>query len=136
MVLHKTVPALPLPVMMLVGGIVSGLVGLGMGYLTLRLRGTFFSIATLAMAVVAQTLVTNWNFVGGSRGAYIIRPATVAYLPGIDYIEYLFADDAGAVRVCPSASRGRSNNPASATASPRSATTNSRPRHPACRPCG
>ena len=46
-----------------------------MGYLTLRLRGTFFSIATLAMAVVAQTLITNWDFVGGSRGAYIVRPA-------------------------------------------------------------
>jgi branched-chain amino acid transport system permease protein len=87
-VLHKTTN-LPLIVMMLVGGIVSGLVGVGTGYLTLRLRGTFFSIATLAMAVVMQTLVTNWTFVGGSRGAYIIRPATVQYL-GIDYIQYLF----------------------------------------------
>ena len=62
--------------MMLVGGVVSGLVGLGTGYLTLRLRGTFFSIATLALAVVVQTLITNWDFVGGSRGAYIMRPAT------------------------------------------------------------
>ena len=61
---------------------VSGLIGLGTGYLTLRLRGTFFWIATLAMAVVAQTLVTNWEFVGGSRGAYIIRPAKVADFPG------------------------------------------------------
>jgi branched-chain amino acid transport system permease protein len=88
-VLHKTVPLLPLPVMMLVGGAISGLIGLGMGYLTLRLRGTFFSIATLAMAVVAQTLITNWNFVGGSRGAYIIRPAQSPLFPG-DYIQYLF----------------------------------------------
>jgi branched-chain amino acid transport system permease protein len=88
-VLHKTVPLLPLPVMMLVGGTISGLIGLGMGYLTLRLRGTFFSIATLAMAVVAQTLITNWNFVGGSRGAYIIRPAQSPLFPG-DYIQYLF----------------------------------------------
>jgi branched-chain amino acid transport system permease protein len=87
-VLHKTT-SLPLIVMMVVGGIVSGLVGVGTGYLTLRLRGTFFSIATLAMAVVMQTLVTNWAFVGGSRGAYIIRPATVPYL-GMNYIEYLF----------------------------------------------
>ena len=55
--------------MIVVGGIVSGLVGVGTGYLTLRLRGMFFSIATLAMAVVMQTLVTNWEFVGGSRGA-------------------------------------------------------------------
>ncbi len=87
-VLHK-LTSLPLIVMMLIGGMISGLVGLGTGYLTLRLRGTFFGIATLAMAVVVQTLVTNWDFVGGSRGAYIIRPATVPYL-GIDYIQYLF----------------------------------------------
>jgi branched-chain amino acid transport system permease protein len=87
-VLHK-LTNLPLVAMMLVGGIVSGLVGVGTGYLTLRLRGTFFGIATLAMAVVVQTLVTNWAFVGGSRGAYIIRPATVPYL-GMNYIEYLF----------------------------------------------
>jgi branched-chain amino acid transport system permease protein len=87
-VLHKTV-AMPLPLMMLIGGGVSGIIGLGMGYLTLRLRGTFFSIATLAMAVVAETLVTNWNFVGGSRGAYIIRPADSPLFGG-DYIQYLF----------------------------------------------
>jgi branched-chain amino acid transport system permease protein len=87
-VLHKTT-SLPLIAMMVIGGAVSGLVGVGTGYLTLRLRGTFFSIATLAMAVVLQTFVTNWTFVGGARGAYIIRPATVPYL-GIDYIQYLF----------------------------------------------
>src|SRR6202049_770556 len=59
----------------LVGGAVSGIVGLGTGYLTLRLRGAFFSIATLALAVVVQTLITNWDYVGGSRGAYGVRPA-------------------------------------------------------------
>jgi branched-chain amino acid transport system permease protein len=87
-VLHKTT-SLPLPLMMLVGGAVSGVVGLGMGYLTLRLRGTFFSIATLAMAVVAQTLITNWNFVGGSRGAYVVRPPDSPIIGG-DYVQYLF----------------------------------------------
>jgi branched-chain amino acid transport system permease protein len=86
--LHK-LTSLPLPIMMVLGGFVSGVVGLGTGYLTLRLRGAFFSIATLALAVVVQTLITNWNFVGGSRGAYIVRPATVPLL-GIDYIQYLF----------------------------------------------
>src|ERR1700760_3132073 len=87
-VLHK-LTSLPLPLMMPIGGIVSGIIGLGTGYLTLRLRGAFFSIATLALAVVAQTLVTNWDFVGGSRGAYIVRPAKTP-LFGLDYIEYLF----------------------------------------------
>ena len=79
----------PIPVLIVLGGIVAGLVGLGTGYLTLRLRGVFFAIATLALAVVLQTLIVNWDFVGGSRGAYVIRPATVPLL-GINYIEYLF----------------------------------------------
>src|ERR1700739_536973 len=72
-VLHK-LTAVPVPVMMLAGGVVSGIIGLGMGYLTLRLRGVFFAIATLALAIVAQTLIVNWDFVGGSRGIYVIRP--------------------------------------------------------------
>jgi branched-chain amino acid transport system permease protein len=77
--------------MVLVGGIVSGIVGLGMGYLTLRLRGVFFAIATLAMAVVLQTLMINWDFVGGSRGAYVIRSDKVSLgLFSLSYIEYLF----------------------------------------------
>src|SRR5277367_5172564 len=71
---HKFFP-LPIPLLVVVGAAVSGLVGLGTGYLTLRLRGAFFAIATLAMAVVLQTLVVNWDYVGGSRGAYVIRPA-------------------------------------------------------------
>ena len=86
---HKSFP-LPIPVLVVIGAAVSGLVGLGMGYLTLRLRGAFFSIATLALAVVLQTLVVNWNYVGGARGAYVIRPAEVAEL-SLPYIQYLFA---------------------------------------------
>jgi len=80
--------AVPIPVLMLFGGIVSGIVGLGMGYLTLRLRGAFFSIATLALAVVLETLVVNWDYVGGSRGAYVIRPEEFPLIGG--YVRYLF----------------------------------------------
>src|SRR5580698_9571175 len=68
---------MPMPVLILIGGAVAGIVGFGMGYLTLRLRGAFFAIASLALAVVLQTLVVNWDFVGGSRGAYILRPESV-----------------------------------------------------------
>ena len=86
-VIHKLSP-MPIPVLMLVGGAIAGLVGLGTGYLTLRLRGVFFSIATLALAIVVQTFITNWDFVGGSRGVYVIRPKQVEYLG--TYIQYLF----------------------------------------------
>jgi branched-chain amino acid transport system permease protein len=89
--MHKFYP-LPIPLLIAIGGIVSGIAGLGMGYLTLRLRGSFFAIATLALAVVLQTLVVNWDFVGGSRGAYIIRPEELEFAGfKINYIEYLFA---------------------------------------------
>jgi len=84
---HKLYP-LPIPLLIVIGGGVSGIVGLGMGYLTLRLRGAFFAIATLALAVVLQTLVVNWDYVGGSRGAYIIRPNEIALIG--PYIQYLF----------------------------------------------
>jgi branched-chain amino acid transport system permease protein len=83
---------IPIPALIVVSAIVAGVVGLGMGYLTLRLRGAFFAIATLALAVVLQTLVTNWNYVGGSRGAYILRANEISFAGiAIGYIEYLFA---------------------------------------------
>src|SRR5258706_12856729 len=85
--MHKTYQ-LPLPLLILLAGAVAGFVGFGMGYLTLRLRGAFFAIATLALAVVLQTLVVNWDYVGGSRGAYIIRPNEIALVG--PYIQYLF----------------------------------------------
>lgn len=85
--LHRLYP-LPIPAMLIAGGVVSGVVGFGMGYLTLRLRGAFFAIATLALAVVLETLIVNWEYVGGSRGAYIVRPESIG--PFGNYIEYLF----------------------------------------------
>ena len=65
----------PLPVLILAGGLVSAVLGLGIGYLTLRLKGVFFSIATFALAVVLQTLIINWEYVGGAKGFTVIRPS-------------------------------------------------------------
>ena len=62
----------PIALSILSGAAVAGLVGLGMGYLTLRLRGVFFAIATLAFAEVLFTFVVNWDYVGGARGAYVV----------------------------------------------------------------
>jgi branched-chain amino acid transport system permease protein len=100
--IHKLFP-IPLPLNILIGGLVSGTVGLGTGYLTLRLRGAFFSIATLALAVVVQTLITNWDFVGGARGAYVIRPAHAPLLGS--YIEYLFVLELGLAVLAVTAAR-------------------------------
>ncbi|TDI57101.1 MAG: branched-chain amino acid ABC transporter permease [Alphaproteobacteria bacterium] len=53
---------------------VSGLLGLAIGYFTLRLKGVFFAIATLALAIVLETVVNNWDFVGGAAGISILPP--------------------------------------------------------------
>src|SRR3954451_20172065 len=50
-VLNQLMP-LPLPAYVVVAAVIAGLAGLATGYLTLRLRGVFFSIATLGLAVV------------------------------------------------------------------------------------
>src|SRR5881628_3709342 len=77
----------PLPVLIVAGGLVSALLGLGIGDLTLRLRGTFFSIATLALSVVLQTMIINWEYVGGSGGISVIRPSGP---PLGNYVVFLF----------------------------------------------
>ena len=77
----------PLPVLIVAGGLVAALLGLGIGYLTLRLRGTFFSIATLALSVVLQTVIMNWEYVGGSRGLSVLRPGGP---PFGSYVTFLF----------------------------------------------
>lgn len=87
-VLDKTLQP-PLAVAILFGGIAAGLVGWATGYLTLRLRGVFFAIATLALAIVLQTLVMNWEFVGGPLGVYVIRPEASPGFPS--YVNFLFA---------------------------------------------
>ena len=87
--LYKALHA-PLLVMIVTGSLAAGLLGLAVGYLTLRMRGVFFAIATLALSVVLYTFVVNWDYVGGARGAYILQPRDVPFgLPR--YIHLLYS---------------------------------------------
>jgi len=80
--------ALPLPILILASGLVCGIIGLGAGYLTLRLKGIYFAISTLAMAIVFETFINNWEYVGGASGAYILTPADSLFFSS--YVELLF----------------------------------------------
>ena len=71
--LIKSVNA-PLAVQIAAAAAVGAAIGFGAGLLTLRLRGIFFSIATVAVAIILETVVNNWRFVGGSTGVQIMRP--------------------------------------------------------------
>jgi branched-chain amino acid transport system permease protein len=79
---------LPLPLLLAAAAAVCGLMGLGVGYLTLRLKGVYFSIATLAMAIVLETLISNWQYVGAAKGVYILTPDKVPFFKS--YIQLLF----------------------------------------------
>src|ERR1700754_3158420 len=78
----------PLGVQIAVAALVGGLLGLGVGLLTLRMRGIFFSIATIALAIIVETAVTNWRFVGGAGGIQLQRPPVTA--PFDTYVKMLF----------------------------------------------
>ncbi len=80
--------SLPLGLLILASAAATGLLGLATGYLTLRLRGVYFAIATLALAIVLETLVVNWEYVGGAAGTYVLTSGTV--FPFDTYFEYLF----------------------------------------------
>src|SRR5258706_7761279 len=56
--------AAPLMLQLAAAALVSGLMGFAVGAMTLRLRGIFFSIATVAVAVICEPIWFNWGFVG------------------------------------------------------------------------
>jgi branched-chain amino acid transport system permease protein len=78
----------PLAVQIVVAAVVGSLLGLGVGLLTLRMRGIFFSIATIAVAIIIETSVTNWRFVGGAAGIQLQRPPVTP--PFDSYVKMLF----------------------------------------------
>ena len=78
----------PLGVQILTAAVVGSLLGLGVGLLTLKMRGIFFSIATIALAIIIETCITNWRFVGGAAGIQLQRPPVMA--PFDSYVKMLF----------------------------------------------
>ncbi|MEI7530902.1 MAG: branched-chain amino acid ABC transporter permease [Betaproteobacteria bacterium] len=79
----------PQGICILMGVAAAGIIGFAMGYLTLRLKGVFFSVATLAMSVVLFTIVTNTPFLGGARGIYVIVPRESPIGVG-QYVHWLY----------------------------------------------
>jgi branched-chain amino acid transport system permease protein len=86
-VLFQSIGA-PLVVQILVAALMSGLLGFGTGLLTLRLRGIFFSIATVAIIFIMETLFINWRYTGGATGVQLLRPAPL--VPFESYTTMLF----------------------------------------------
>ncbi|HSA69256.1 MAG TPA: branched-chain amino acid ABC transporter permease [Burkholderiales bacterium] len=86
-VLFKALGA-PLAVQIVAAAAVGAALGFGVGMLTLRLRGIFFAIATVAILFIMETLMVNWRYVGGATGLQLLRPEVMA--PFASYTRMLF----------------------------------------------
>ena len=86
-VLYKAF-SLPLVLQIVAAAGTAGLLGLVAGLLTLRLRGIFFAIATIALVVIMETVFINWRYAGGATGLQLLRPPPTA--PFESYIKMLF----------------------------------------------
>jgi branched-chain amino acid transport system permease protein len=77
---------------MLAGGALSALFALVIGYLAIRLRGPFFTLATIALAEVLQILAVYFrDLTGGSQGLSLPFAASVARFTFDDKRAYALA---------------------------------------------
>ncbi len=67
----------------ILGGIFSALLALGMSFPTLRLRGAYFAIATLGIQQAIFVIFANWNYVNSATGLILpisdYQPTQVYY---------------------------------------------------------
>ena len=76
--LHLSLDA-PLIVQILGAALLTGMIGLLVGLLTVRLRGIFFSIATVALIFIFETLVVNSRYLGGATGLQLTQPSPIIF---------------------------------------------------------
>ncbi|HEX2553041.1 MAG TPA: branched-chain amino acid ABC transporter permease [Microvirga sp.] len=72
----------PLPLQILAAAAIGVALGVAMGYLTLRVQGVYFAIATLGLVVVLETIVHNVETFGGARGLTILAPRAPDWFGG------------------------------------------------------
>ncbi len=59
---------LPFPLGLLFGGAIAGIVGVGVGFPALRIKGIYLLLLTLAFAEIIQVIILTWEYVGGGEG--------------------------------------------------------------------
>ncbi len=76
-------------------GIFCSITAVLLGYVTFGLRGPYFAIGTLGVAIAAGELVSNWNWVGGGQG--IVLPI---YPGDLDIGKIFFYFSFAAIGIC------------------------------------
>ncbi len=73
---------------LVLGGLVTALVALGIGMIVLRIRGLYFSIMTFAFAEVIRLGISNTKALGGCEGISGIPVFSPISLPGLPPLEF------------------------------------------------
>jgi branched-chain amino acid transport system permease protein len=81
--LLQSYPAIPLPLLLLVTGFSTAVLGLAIGHVCVRRIGAYFSMSTLAIAAFVYSVAFKWNAVtGGTDGLGGFMPARLVLFPG------------------------------------------------------
>jgi branched-chain amino acid transport system permease protein len=59
---------LPFPVGLVFGGVVAAVIGVGVGFPALRIKGIYLLLLTLGFAEIVQVVILTWEYTGGGRG--------------------------------------------------------------------
>ena len=51
-----------------VGGLLSGLIGVSVGFPALRIKGVYLLLLTLGFSEIVQVVVLSWDYTGGAQG--------------------------------------------------------------------
>lgn len=70
----------PCPIILLVAGIISGLIGFLLGIPILRLKGFYIAMATLAFGVVVSEIILQWSSVTGGDDGFSVPTARIGGL--------------------------------------------------------
>ena len=76
---------------LLMAGIVAGIIALGLGYVTIRIKGMYFVLLTIAFVEVARLTITEIPFLGGYMCLTVpsINPIVIPHVVRVEFISKL-----------------------------------------------
>jgi branched-chain amino acid transport system permease protein len=79
---------MPFAVALILGGVVSAVIGIVVGFPALRIKGIYLLLLTLGFSEILSVVALSWEYVGGAQGFRQIsfNPYTLEYVIGITLI--------------------------------------------------
>jgi len=77
-IVSESVQWLPCPIILLLAGIFTGIIGFFLGIPILRLKGFYIAMATLAFGVVVSEVILQWSSLTGGDDGFSVPTARIA----------------------------------------------------------